>query len=178
MTTEFQKDRAAEIAAIYREANTLIFHAWLETHPQIDGREPVDCLANLGLFAAYMDFDSRELTFEDFAFAHGNLASSLATVKVLSEEEIVKAVNAHRKKLSLTELQELARQERPLPTRGTLPESWYGVSIATASELKNLARTNLASFRALVARFGSEEVNARLGITPTAPVGRSISLKF
>jgi hypothetical protein len=172
MTTYETDKQAAENAAL-REANTSMYETWLITHPQIN-----PCDANRLMFEGYFDYEERELTAADFDFGLSNLKDHLALQKVPTPEQIVAAENKHRKSLNLPQLHELSRKENPLPQRGELPSTWFDNDISTAAALRALAKSNIASFKALVSRFGTQAVDERLGVQQTAQVGRSFRMKI
>jgi hypothetical protein len=159
MSSTFEKDIIAAANAATRETNVATYKLWLEARPRV-----VPCEANDLMFQSYMDFEERELTSSDFDFAFGNLEDHLALQRVPTPQEIVDAENKHRRKLALPQLHELARKEHPAPTRGDLPNEWYGADTSTAIALRTLAKNNLSSFKALCERFGTDEVNKRLGV--------------
>ena len=86
--------------------------------------------------------------------------------------------NSRRRSLNGSQLSELALTERPLPTRGSLPSTWFGADISTPLALRTLAKKNIASFRALCERFGTTEVNKFLGVKPTIQPGYTKSVKI
>jgi hypothetical protein len=162
---QFKKDQVAAARAVQHEQNVATYTNWLRGHPEI-----FPCDANKKIFEYYMDFGEAELTPADFDFAYGNLASRLAIVAVCyTPEEIIAAENAHRRKLSLPELEELSQKENPRPQRDALPSEWRGSDISTAANLKKLALTNLSLFKALTERFGVDAVNERLGAVKNQP---------
>jgi hypothetical protein len=86
--------------------------------------------------------------------------------------------NNRRRSLNGSQLSDLALTERPLPTRGTLPSTWFGADISTPVALRMLAKKNIASFRALCERFGTTEVNKFLGVKPTIQPGYTKSVNI
>jgi hypothetical protein len=169
--TQFEKDKAVALAAATYEANLTTYQSFLERHPEIR-----DCQANTKAFQEYLSWEEG-FTEDDLEFALSNqMPGRLVIVKVPTPAEVIAAENKYRKKLGVPELREICRIENPVPTRGGLPDSWYGADISTPQALRQLAKNNLASFKALVTRFGNE-VNKRLGVTPALPVGHSLKLK-
>ncbi len=172
MHDQFAIDQQNARTEAIKEANANTYNTWLAANPKI-----IPCDANELMFRAYMDFEGQELTLADFDFAKGNIGQQLAWQNVPTPEQVVAAENKHRRSLSLPQLHELARKERPTATQDELPATWYGVDISTAAALKSLAKSNLQSFKALVDRFGSK-VNERLGVKPATQVGTSIKMQF
>jgi hypothetical protein len=170
--SELKGDRFVANLAQQEKNSLATFKGWLGKHPEV-----VDCEANLKAFREYADFTDG-LTEDDFTFTLSNIRDRLALQRIPTPQEIVNAENKHRKKLSLPELHELAREENPAPTRDPLPAVWFGADISTAQGLKQLARKNITSFKHLVNRYGADAVNIRMGVTPSKPVGRSISLSI
>src|SRR5216684_1062556 len=121
METRYAINRAAADNAAQHEQNIATYKDWLARHPEVQ-----DCIANLTMFAGYMDFTDL-LSDSDFDFALSNLKDHLALQRVPTPQEVVDAENKHRRKLSVPQLHELARKEHPAPTRGVLPSEWFGV---------------------------------------------------
>ena len=168
----FNQDKGAALAEAQRQQNLIAYKNWVARRPEVR-----DCEANLKMFQSYMDFTD-PLVDADFDFALGNLRSSLALQRIPTQEEIVAAENKHRKRLSLPELQQLARDENPAPTRTPLPNEFFGYDVSTAKALKTLAKNNVTAFRALCSRYGTDKVNERLGVAAPKQVGRSITLNI
>jgi hypothetical protein len=97
---------------------------------------------------------------------HPDIHPSIATVKAFEE-------NARRKSLSVSELHKLSRQENPPPQPDALPQFYTPIGKKkpielTAEVLRNSGNRNAelstADLKFLIRRFGSSEVNKRLGV--------------
>jgi hypothetical protein len=172
-------DREAQAAEEQKSENVAVYQSWISKHPELK-----DCIATSKTFEEYMEGEDI-WTEADLEFALSRIpAHRLSGVKqrVKTAAELVAEENARRKSLSREELGELARTEHPAPTASTLPLEITlpgrktPTDISTPAALKSLARTNYPAFKYLNDKYGSTEINKRLGVKPTAQPGKSYAL--
>lgn len=165
-----REDRESQAVKDQHTENLTTYHEWIKTHPSIR-----DCIATFNAFVEYMEGED-VWTEADLDYALSQIPEGrLVKQRVPSEAEVVAEENARRKALPIDELKALARLETPAPTAPTLPMEWEGHSITDAISLKLLSKADFNSFKRLNKKFGSELINQRLGVKPTA---RGVSVRL
>lgn len=172
-----KEDRQEQTVRNQHSENLATYHDWIKTHPSIR-----DCTATFNAFVEYMEGED-VWTEADLDYALSQIPEGrLVTQRVPSEAEVVAEENARRKSMTLSELKTLARLETPAPTAPTLPMEITlpgrktPTDISTAAALKALANTNMWAFKWLFNKYGSELLNARLGVKPKTQTGVSVRL--
>lgn len=172
--SRFEQSKQADARAAQIAAKAEALKQWLaDKHPDIPYSEAVKRAFMEDMGDAFL-----VATSEDFEYSLNTSATEFVRQRVPTPEEVVAAENKHRKRLSLPELQQLARDENPAPQRTALPNEFFGYDVSTPKALKTLAKNNVTAFRALCNRYGTDKVNERLGVAAPKQVGRSITLNI
>jgi hypothetical protein len=173
MSTQLQRKQWEAQAAAQREENIAVYKQWIERRPEIR-----DCIATFKAVEEFCGFSEMPLSIEELDFA---LSNGMRVVKQrVSQAELVAEENARRKAMSVDELRQLARQERPVPQPDALPQFYTPMGNKEAVELtaEVLRKLSTADLKFLIRRFGASEVNKRLGVKPTIQPGISTRLKI
>jgi hypothetical protein len=154
------KEKSAQAEIMKRNEATIA--GWAVQHPQF-----VDCVANRQMLSEYFK-ENTELTEEMLDFAFESLAGRLATQRPPTVAEI----NRQRNAMSTDELRVLAKRETPqISSAPKLPTEW------TRESLVALTQSNIHLFKNLVTKYGSKEINKRLGVVKPQQPGYSVNME-
>lgn len=171
----YEKDRNAALLSEQQAKDEATWKRWLLKHPAVVDRE-----ANRKAIFEYID-DADELTEADIDFVYSNIGGRLAHKRVPTVAE----ENARRRALPMAELQQLARQERPVPQPDALPQFYTPIeknrTVELTADVLRRAGTrtgeiSTADLKFLIRRYGASEVNKRLGVRPQPQPGYAKSL--
>jgi len=183
MISSFEKRKEADAREAQIAAQTDALKRWLEAkHPDI----PI-CVATTRAFQEDMGEAFLTATDEDFEYSLSTTSMNFSRLRVPSQAEQVAEENARRKSLSVSELHELARLERPVPQPDSLPETYIPIGKKRPVELTadvirragtRTGELSIADLKFLIRRYSSTEVNKRLGFRAQPQPGYAKSLEI
>jgi hypothetical protein len=178
MRNSFERRKEADARQAQIAAQTDALKRWLEkSHLEIPFNTAV-----LEAFQEDMGDAFLTATDEDFEYSLSTTRTTFSRRRVPTEAEQVANENARRRSLSVSELQQLARQEHPVPQPDALPEFYLPIGKKKAVQLTadvirragtRTGEISTADLKFLIRRYGSSEVNKRLGVKPTIQPGYS-----
>jgi hypothetical protein len=119
----YQTDREASLAEQEAAREEAVIQQFFRARPEYA------CIANAKLLREY--FNGDEITFDALTEAVAYMENKLARVYLPTVEQ----ENAHRRSLSVPELRELARRERPVPQPDELPLTYIPIGKKKEVEL-------------------------------------------
>lgn len=177
----FENDKSSVAEREQRGRNVNALRTWLQNaHPEIK-----PCMANDKIFVEYFDqsWGDADLSAADFEFALENTDITLVKQRVPTVAE----ENARRRAMSVPQLQQLAREERPVPQPDGLPQFYIPIGkkkeVELTAEVLRKAGTrtgdlSTADLKFLIRRYSAAEVNKRLGVKPTIQPGHIARVKI
>ncbi len=176
--SNFARNKRADTDKAVIAANEEVLSKWFQSHPEISDGTAI----RMALREEFGDTEAIHypVTVEDIEYAFQTTRTHIPKHRVPTQAAQVAEENARRRALPMAELKQLARQERPVPQPDALPETYIPIGKKDPVELtaevisragSRTGEISTADLKFLIRRYGTSEVNKRLGVKPTIQPG-------